>query len=198
MPAEGVLCHHEHVIDKREHYETLLNRLPPLIVLLSKVPKVVIGHDHTPGLRGKTHNEAIIITDYVLLPDSPRWCEDQRPLHLQLVEDVLIGDGVLCARWFPSPLRDKDSDGLMAALLEPLDRQLNTLAGEHSAISVPEEGEEGREGEERGIKEGREGEQERGERRKEMEVKESAICKLCEQSGIETSNNIVPYLRAKC
>lgn len=138
MPAERVLCHHEYIVDKREHDETLFNRLPPLLVLLSEVPKVVVGYDHAPCLRGKTHDETIIITNYLLVPNSPRRCEDQNPLHLQLVENILVSDGVLCTGRLSSPLRDEDSNGWVATLLEPLDGQLNAFAGEHSTISVPE------------------------------------------------------------
>lgn len=58
----------------------------------------------------------------------------------------MVSDGVLCTGRLSSPLRDEDSDGRMATLLEPLDGQLNAFAGEHSTISVPEGGKK-REGE---------------------------------------------------
>lgn len=200
MPPKGILCRHEYIIDKREHDETLLYRLPPVFVLFSEVPKVVVGHNHTPRFGSKLHDEAIVITDYPFVPNSPGRREDHNPLHLQLIENVLVSDGVLCARRLPPPLRNKDSDGLVAALLEPLDSQLNTLAGEDSAISMPEGEMEGEEGERRQRRrergDGGGGGEEGGKGGK--GVKESAICKLCERGGIETSNNIVPYWKAKC
>ena len=78
------------VIHKGEHEQPLLDALLPLRPFSLEVTVGVIGHDHSLRLVRQLHDEAVVIADHSLAPNSPRWREDNYFTSLEIHQDVLI------------------------------------------------------------------------------------------------------------
>lgn len=50
-PSEGILGEHDHIVDPREGQHSVLDDVPPPLVLVYKIPVVVTGHHHSVEFR---------------------------------------------------------------------------------------------------------------------------------------------------
>ena len=116
----------------------MFDSFSPLVVLLGKIAEVVVGYNDSVCLAGQAHNESVIVTDDPLVPNATRWRESQNRLDLQLVEDLLVCDGVLRSRGLSSPLGYKHGYLPVPPVSEPINSYLDPSAREHSAIPVSE------------------------------------------------------------
>ena len=136
LPSKRVVGWHEYVVDKCEHHQPLFDGLPPLLVLLNQVTEIIVGNYDSLRHGCQPNDEAVIIANNLLVPDPPGRREDERLLQLQLTEDILVRDGVLCTCRLSAPLGDEHRDRLVTSASEPLHGQLDPFAGEEATISV--------------------------------------------------------------
>jgi hypothetical protein len=124
------------VIYERIHQDPLLDYFPELRILAEKISIVVVGDDNAVRLVGQSEDVAIVVAGDSLSTHQPRRCENQRAITLQVVENLLVGDGTLRTGRFFAPTRHKNCDLRMAARLKPLDAQLNSPAAECLLIAM--------------------------------------------------------------
>jgi hypothetical protein len=124
------------VINERIHQDPLLDYFPELRILAEKISIVVVGDDNAVRLVGQSEDVAIVVAGDSLATHQPRRCENQRAITLQVVENLLVGDGTLRTGRFFAPTRHENCDLRMAARLKPLDAQLNSPAAECLLVAV--------------------------------------------------------------
>lgn len=87
-PSEGILGEHDHIVDPREGQHSVLNDVPPTLVLVYKIPVVVTGHHHSVEFRRTLEYVSVIIRHKGLALDLPGRSEHDQPLPLQVAQQV--------------------------------------------------------------------------------------------------------------
>ena len=120
VSAQRVVWWHKHVVHKRVHQQSLFNHISPFWILRGEVFEIVIRYYYPIRALGKLDQVSVVVANDSPPVDFSRRRERQAALFFELVQNMLVGDGVVHLRALFPPRGNEHGDLFVTFAAKPL------------------------------------------------------------------------------